>query len=210
MKTTTLSNIYRLILLLSLFFLFSQADCSRKNDLPVVYLSQEFKDYAVFKKGTFWIYQNNMGETDTVSITTYESWVTSDDFMVYDIVKMNKYSTIKNKTTKLISDLADNKTKIINNKCSDINWLKDIYHNTYFLCCCEIGSQKGGLEYIDFIDSLNINGKEYYSIKVFENVSFSNETYVTTYFYYVKNFGLIKKEQPGVFNWELIDYYIIQ
>lgn len=73
MKKNILSNIYRVSLLLVILFLFNQADCSRRRNLPVVYLSQRFKDYANFKEGTCWIYQNELGENDTVSITKYET-----------------------------------------------------------------------------------------------------------------------------------------
>ena len=93
-KTTILSNIYHLILFISLFFLFNQADCSQKNDLPIVYHSQEFKDYAVFKEGTFWIYQNELGYKDTFNIIHYETKFIEENGINKEYISMTRYYSI--------------------------------------------------------------------------------------------------------------------
>jgi hypothetical protein len=189
----------RIILLLLLGFLFILNSCKKPEELPTYYIPQEFKDYAVFPVGSYWVYKDSVsGVLDTVTLQEQTFSIVEQREFGYNyesLVQVYYYS------------MEDDLYRAYNrfNDISFANWeLYDIY-NFHFICA-DIGyiSGFGNASVESFFDTLIVNSVPYSNVFC---IKWPYYTAPKNYSYWSKNIGLIKKvDTTNV--WELVDYNV--
>ena len=59
---------FRYLLLAIIYLLLNGADCSKSKNEPTCYISEEFKSYGIFNEGSYWIFQDQFNNSDTVAV----------------------------------------------------------------------------------------------------------------------------------------------
>ena len=214
MKTTSKSfstylvlKIFRLIsILASVLFLSSCCQDSETYMVP-----ESFKQYFYFPAGSWWVYKNQFGVFDTLSIQSVESEI--ERLQVEDC---NKFERLSIKYHSTVS--GDMKAGIV---CRD----KDVFffcfsnpENCFFNNITNMPILAGN-EHRSFacnsqidwsmVDLLRV-GELIYSDVYFNQSIFISQMYDTypVNCFFAKNVGLIKKELKNGQIWELVDYRI--
>ncbi len=186
----------RIISILGIFILFNNANCSKKETEPVYYISDELKSYVIFNKGSFWIYQNQNGIKDTVSITNLNQVIIDNPHgQPFEKIFITKSSTITG-SEKFFSMCNYDRY------CFYSSSISTPYS---FFCCCEPNTKYSGLTYKGVVD-LTIHNDYFPEALYF--VSDSTHTKSLKDLYYAKNIGLIKYNDYENNEWDLIKYII--
>ena len=176
-------------------------------------VSQEFKDYFLFQKGSYWIYKNDStNEVDSTYLKTapvYYSYLTgdrtkSDPSLEEYVVKfqsdiLGRYlfysSTGGQDFLEMAIGPSDNAYGMIDQLVPDSNYYLNFYPHGY-------------LKVSPKIPSIEFNSKIFYNVLYTRYYSDST----TFNFYFAKNVGLIKiyghwakKDQ----SWSLLRYHVI-
>jgi len=200
------TKFYLFILIISILCL--AADCTKEpKEYPTYYMSQEFKDYVLFPVGSFWVYQNtSSGIEDSIflfkqEIKIMEAAPNEREFNC-EVFEQNFYSSV-------------NET-LIGGGGVIIPGAPDVYHLSkewgfyyQFFAPASVGDMEPHykiLKYVANYDTLNINGNNFYEIRVFENLKQYNNQ--PKKFYYARNVGLIKIELFDGTIWEIKKYFI--
>ena len=72
------------IFILSIFFLAScKAPCRKESDIKRNYVNQDLKDFFIFNKGSYWVYENqDKTKRDSIYVSDYSSTWTPKDRML--------------------------------------------------------------------------------------------------------------------------------
>lgn len=201
-KMNSLKLYTRNLLLIALYALINSADCSMRKE-TICHISNELKSYVIFNKGSYWIYQNQLGYRDTVKIQNIK-------FSIIDMVYSNpveRYEiSIKSSLiyeTKYIAQCSTGNEI----SCGNLNFLvTNNFSNILFFCGCDEGKEYQNLQFIEQIDSLYFYDEMFYNIKVFKSDSINNSS--LSKLYYAKGVGLIKYEDFNSNVWQLMNYNI--
>ncbi len=204
----------RYLQLLIILGLFINADCSHKRG-DAVYFTDEFKSYMIFDEGSFWIYENQEGERDTVVIKNVERKINSN-FTMGNRYEENFY--IKKHSSKYgnIKDRANQSFP-----CEP----EGVYHSTFFdtlninnlFYLCDDSSAMYSdrrMKFKGMVDSMIVNEETFRKVKIFEYDSINMTNYfqgkmpVPRMFYYAFNVGLIKYDDYDNNQWNLIKYNV--
>ncbi len=179
------TKFYLFILMISILFLAS--NCKKK---PTYYMPQEFKDYVDFPVGSYWVYEDSVsGIKDSIylygrNLTIYEP---DNFYFKCEELEQNFYSSYNNELRAYSCLLIDDP--------SFYEYCGYGYYTT---------KANWNVEYIINYDSLKILDEW------FKNV-YCIYTYAKNkiYYYWVKNIGVIKKENADSSeNWLLKSYHI--
>jgi len=168
--------------------LFLASNCKKK---PTYYMPQEFKDYVDFPVGSYWVYEDSIsGNIDSIYLIDYKTYIFDPQhtcYCYYEILEQNFYSSY-------------------NNHLRAQSWL-DMDDPSYY--------EYSGYGYFTMRKNWNVEYIiNYDSLKIldewFKNV-YCIYTYAKNkiYYYWVKNIGVIKKENADSSeNWLLKSYHI--
>ena len=192
-----------LFLLTITFLLFSNADCSTKKE-KTYYLSEEFKSYIIFNKGSFWIYESNSNERDTIELTNIKHSIggnhASPPIELYNLFTSSSYhgdlsyTAVCNSHTNMIG--CDEYSRYFNTSGS-------LSAGFYFFCCCNVGIRDEEATYLGEIED-EINGQLLYYVKMFQKDSLFPASLKTLW--YAPEIGLIRYDDYQNKQWELIEF----
>lgn len=182
--------------LLACFSMFLYACDGPYRNCPEHYFSPEFKSYATFNDGSWWVYNDtSRNVTDSINLLSQEINYKEDcDYHgePQEILTQSFYSSFFDPYTYFRECYADNPV------------CYDHYLLGFFRDDLEIGESNGFL-YEAKLDSLLVNGNWYKEIMVFsigENFRF----------YWAKGVGLVKKTFPypdhsdTIYHFEIVRY----
>jgi hypothetical protein len=196
---------FRYLLLSILFILLNNADCSRSKNEPTSYLSDEFKSYVIFNEGSSWVYGNQFNDKDTVILISIEhSFI--DLPYTYPVERYNFTTTSTiNEEKKYLAQCIEGQGI----GCSNFSVLSTNYFNPkLFFCCCDEGFNYENLQFVNQLDSLEINDEMYFDVKIFKSDSIDSQSLSTLY--YAKNIGLIQYEDFNSIVWKLLNHNLLQ
>lgn len=186
-----------------LFILLNNADCSRSKNEPTSYFSDEFKSYVIFNEGSSWVYGNQFNDRDTVVLSSVEhSFIDLPYSYPAERFELTTTSTINEEKKYLAQCNGGNELS-----CSNFSILaqRDFYPLLFF-CCCDEGFKDENLQFVNQLDSIEINDEMYFDIKIFKSDSIDSQSLSTLY--YAKNIGLIQYEDYNSNVWKLLDHNI--
>ena len=94
-------KIIGLLLVLPCFALKCDPDNSDDEKEPTYYMSQEFKDYVLFPEGSWWVYENQYGQIDSINLYSQDTEIKDgkDDYPYnFEWVNQNLFSSHYNDT----------------------------------------------------------------------------------------------------------------
>lgn len=205
-KSEYMKKAKSVIIILSALCLF--VTCVKKEkEYPTYYLGQEYRDYVVYKVGSYWIYE------DSASKIIDSVYLFKQDIIMNDgnrKVNYNSEGLSENKYSSLYDTLifgggipTERKGPVYN----EIRLNDFIHINTNYFDG-KIGEYNISTFYDSKRDSI-IYINKFYNVKVFENKQqeYSYQPYKT---YYAKHVGLVRKELFNGQVWNLIRYKVSQ
>ncbi|NOX46189.1 MAG: hypothetical protein GXO89_04345 [Chlorobi bacterium] len=213
--------LYLLFTLIALVQIISLSSCGKKEYFP---LSDEFKSFAVFPVGSYWVYEEiNSGFVDTMTVkeVSIEYEVRAESNRYYE----QGYIHYRTRKSGLIIGSISNTSP--NSNCGYLNSLllrnsTDTLHSEFldvdneFFCCCEPGSKSWFnpmFKYSGVIDTVTAGGYKFQNARAFSN-TIEDTAYLEQFpgtvkiSYFAKNVGLIKWEQFNGNVWELKEFKI--
>ena len=209
------------------FFLFILFLTSCKKESPHYSISENMKQYFVYKKGSWWIYINDLSKvTDSTYLTdvffstqgigsdgktSFSSDLIGSSFKSKFLMESEIINDCDQKMTKLYLGLGDG----INITFNPIAYADGIPLNTTYLTQC--GRPYGDL-FVEMIASDTINEKIFLNIihsrLKYSELSGTINNIKVLHFYFVKNAGLIKYQyilnDSVCLSWSLKKYSVIQ
>ena len=201
---------YLLLLILPCLALQCDPDTKDDEQKPTYYMSEEFKDYVLFPEGSWWVYENQYGQLDTVKIIWQEISIKKgkDDYPYnYEWLTHHFKTTYYNDT---IIGWGGQRDK--GNGFPGLYFRGVKYLNIFplFFSSKDTGyvlKYNTRLKYLMEKDSLTLNNKTFEQVKIFKNLT-QHYKLEPEKIYYAKNFGIIKSELFNGTNWELKSYHI--
>jgi hypothetical protein len=198
-------------LLLALVPLLMATTCNKKEkQYPTYYMDQEFKDYTLFKVGSYWVYQDSATKQidsvylykQTIAVSNYGKEIGYNAEYFSEELRSSLFDTLLGGGGKPL-EKAGYSYGIIR--------LKDFLNSSTYYFTGHIGDEEpsnGNLKFIKTLDSLNFIEK-FYSLKCFENNTekFIYQPHKT---YYAKHIGLVRSELFNGQVWNLIRYHVTQ
>ncbi len=219
-------------ILFILIFLFILVGCIKDEPItipPTYYLPDNFKNWIYFKTGTYWIYKNdttgiedsivvNESYNDIESMIGINQYNESKIMYYYEDITMVSYSYTENIKYHESAFIYINDPHAIGISCTFAKW--DItfgwpaYNNTLeFIYEPVLNSKLGRTSVSAIFDTLIVAGKLYFNVIQINDTLNTLDGGYPTYYYFAKNYGLIKKEimeTSEVVEWNLIRYNIVQ
>ena len=186
--------------------------CVKKETVyPTYYFGQEFRDYVIYKPGSYWIYQElATGEIDSIYLYKQSFYINKSTQKIdynYEGISESKISSLHDTLTYSGNVLGKNpcgeyKAITVNGFVnSNVNYFEG-----------EIGYSALTASYTFYTekkDSIEFNKLKFFEVKIFENAMqiFSNQPFKT---YYSKHVGLVRTELFNGQVWNLIRYKVSQ
>ncbi len=195
---------FRYVLLTITYLLLNGADCSKSKNEPTCYISEEFKSYGIFNEGSYWIFQDQFNNIDTVTVkSSIHSIIDGPYSFPMERYEISTISTIRDET-RYIAQCVDNQLM-----CSGFSILETInLPSIQFFCCCDEGTRYENLQYVNQLDSMVINDETFYHIKIF--ASDSVNVHSLSKLYYAEHIGLIQYEDYESNSWKLTKHNLSQ
>jgi len=204
-----------------LFLIFLGYSCAKRGaHYPTQYMSQEFKDYADFMQGSYWVYvdSTNYGNLDSISLASHSQHVVQAP-QPYEIIE-DSYNSSKDGGFTAFGGVEGDSGYCNYYILDDALSTKQ---NVEFFNSDSVGAKEkndGILIYISFFDTLTIAGNKFKNVKEFHAVLTPDQPAfwapVAT-IYWAKNIGMVKEKityaaaMPWmVKTWELKRYHVIQ
>lgn len=201
-----------------IIIVFLTIGCKKKKDIPTYYITQDFRDYAVFPVGSYWVYEDSLSNIiDTIKLTssttnfnTFEINSEGDVGFYYEEYKAIYYSTYFNTNYTYKGMIFERNT---------FDFFYYFFYNPriiYFISDIEIGTGydagAGVYIYECKLDSANILGNAYLNVKVFKN-KYPQQGVIHSKTYNSKNIGRVRIEIIDTllgynYIWNLKNYYI--
>lgn len=193
--------------------------CNDK-ERQIIYIDQETKDYCDFKKGSWWVYkEEKTGMIDTVSVYNYENKIVSIEELSPVDFEQTRVFTIWSlyghdltMASPFIKIAADNGINI--NASVEEQYPYGIsYPAIIYYTLDTIGSKikiysSDEIKYVNYKDSIELEGKTYYKVKEFSTTAFSNKKQKSIF--WAKYIGRIRFETFDGEIWNLINYHVIK
>jgi len=176
-----------------LIFLISACQESEiPNRTNKTYISEDLKNEFVFEKGSYWIYENNNGNIDSVILYDLDSGFTSicpdNGCPQREYIKMK----FQNMTRKEVFNHYFVEKVIKYNGGG--NWGQD--GQPIFVLNIEIGESSGGLIFISHYDSLEVMEDVFYNVDIMgikAKEQFQDEFDFNTDLFFSPHVGVIRK-----------------
>jgi len=197
------NRLFRNSLYLVIFILLNSADCSKPGSEPTCYISEEFKSYVIFNDGSYWVYQDQSGNWDTVKIIKTEHTIIDNPYTS----PRERYNITTGSTIYGERKYIAQCEHVYRIGCDNFSkYSTNYYSPILFFCCCEEGINYENLKYLQQLDSMVVNSSIFYNIKEFESDSINPQT--ARKLYYSQKIGLIMYEDFEGNNWHLVDYSV--
>jgi len=179
---------------------------------PTQYIPQDFKDYADYKSGSYWVYENisNTTDIDSVAITYHHQAVEGqpDGLAACERISDQIFSSASGKYFAATGIEPDS-------VYCDYTLTDSLGHHSqiiYFTAdhLGQVEKQYGTLEYMNFLDSFSVANHQYKSVKEFQIIGKPGATAILTLVYWSKNVGIIRKTASNGKVWNLVRYHIVQ
>jgi hypothetical protein len=214
------TKIYIAISLLYIVCCANVCNPGKSPEGPTYYITQEFKDYVVFKKNSYWIYsiENSLLKDTIILFKQGVEVVDGGQNFPYsaEIVDQQLRSRFFKDT--ILGGGGAGRVKY-DNTCiySEVYRSSFFTPNYIFFSDKEVGyifapyGQQAELKwkYTNYYDSYEIEGKTYQAVKVFEGF-FSQDARLPRKTYYAKNIGVIRKELWNGQVWNPVEYSVSQ
>jgi hypothetical protein len=206
-------NTMKKALLLALVPLLMATTCNKKEkEYPTYYMDQEFKDYTLFKVGSYWVYQDSASK-QIDSVYLYKQEITINDRR--KAVNYNYEQFTENLKSSLYDTLVGEGLKLSESGgfVYGILRLNDFtnYASSYFQTPTigELDPLYRIIKYQTYRNDTTISNKNYTQVKVFEanQQSFSYQSHKI---FYSKHLGLVRKELFNGEVWNLIRHHVTQ
>ncbi len=179
---------------------------------PTQYIPKDFKDYADFKSGSYWVYENtaNASDIDSVTITSHVQRVEGQPDglapceqitdQIHSSATGNYFASTGIEPDSVycdytLTDATGNHSQIIYFTADHVGEVEMLF---------------GNLEYMDFKDTLSIGNSVYKSVKEFKIIGKPVSSTILPSVYWAKNIGIIRKTTPDGKIWNLIRYHVVQ
>lgn len=182
-------------------------------------MSQEFKDYTLFKKDSWWVYsRENSTDMDTVMVIKSETKIVDPNNIDYkweQYLLHFKSTYYKNDTIISFGDVSPP----VEFNTDYSRYLYSTSFSSFFITFFSNKPLKHRLavygnmetEYREFHNSIMLNGINYNSVKVFETMSaVPNDQRLPRIVYYARNIGIVRKELWNGQVWNLVKQNIVQ
>lgn len=192
----------------------------KKNKNEITYITNsinsELKAKFLFNSGSYWVYENQSGQLDSVFVIDMEEGtneIPCPHGCPGGVISRNDYARM---------DLASSFETTPHNFYFRSNYIKyngggsyGEYGQPLFIYSQQIGSELYGATIVEKFDTFVLLGNTYLNvtrIRVSENDQYQHEFDHDTDFYFAENVGLIKKESFDPVNgntvWSLLRYQI--
>lgn len=202
---------FSLIFLLIAVVLLTGACIKKEKEYPTYYFGQEYRDYVIYKPGSYWIYEEAATEKID-SIYLYEQ-STNIDYATSKI-NYNSESISEKKTSSLYGTLSFGGRVVSENGMGEYtNFpVSDYVHRNvdYFDGKIDQTALEASYTlYVEKRDSIEFNKLKFYEVKIFENKMqiYSDQPFKT---YYAKHVGLVRTELFDGQVWNLVRYKVSQ
>jgi hypothetical protein len=204
-------------LLLALVPLLMATTCNKKEkQYPTYYMDQEFKDYTLFKVGSYWVYQDSATK-QIDSVYLYKQEITINDRR--KIVDYNYQDVFENLYTSYYNDtiFRNGGAKLkgdTQSYCAYFEGMLTSFINAPYLYFGSANEgttfyHDGNLIYLKFNDIITIGNTSYSNVKIFELIKESYPLQIKKIFH-AKHKGVIRKELFNGQVWNLIRYHVTQ
>jgi len=212
-----------LLLLTFIFLIGCKKD--KGSDQTVKYLSKDLKDYAYFKKGTWWVYKEDSSQAID-SIVVYNNM---DTILIFDGstgTPEGKYESVECRAHSFYDEYnyyyyanttwpgLEGKQYVFRDKTKPGDFAGAtiaMFDNFVLNYQLPTLSQNGFVKLVEISDSLILINHTFYDVKKFYCSVNSTENDGETNFYFVRNLGIIRKELLSKNEtWNLVKYHIIQ
>ncbi len=161
---------------------------------PTYYIPQELKDYVMFPKGSYWIFEDSLsGAIDSIYLIDYKTYIEEPNFHEkQEILEQTFYSSYWNNERKGGGELSS----VGNPAVYSYGGIKG-----HYISSSDVGYKiDNQYYYLSYHDSLKVNNVWYKSVKCI--------VYYNKLNYWVKHIGPVKVEIPDSTNWILKKYHI--
>jgi hypothetical protein len=174
-------------------------------------MDQDFKDYILFKVGSYWIYNDSAsGGIDSVYLYSQEiDMYKGNDKVRYNMEEFSErlYSTI-NDTLMGGAGNGDQNFPYVYRQVPSKNFINFIPY--YFSTGTDtINTEFDNLTYVNYYDSIKISSSWFKAAKCFSNMD-SSFPYNPKKIYLSQHIGIIRKELFNGQIWDLIRYHVSQ
>ncbi len=192
--------------------------CCKKDVNPTYYLSQETKDFCVFRKNSKWVYKNQNNEKDTLQIYSTEGKISKSRSFGYDTeiyLYKAKSSFYLDTLQSQLSNLKDDILFSVNivgyysmPMKSKYLYLGDVLLNHSW--------QNDWIIYKAYYPNYSVKDKIYTDVREFlsnkgsENGNANVDPRLPNRVWYARHAGIIKKQLPNGEVWELIHHEVTQ
>ncbi|MBI4647492.1 MAG: hypothetical protein HY738_13110 [Bacteroidia bacterium] len=178
-------------ILIIIFLVCISAECCKEKERPTYYMPQEFNDYVVFPQGSYWLYEDSIsGGVDSLNLLY---------FSIYIEENKNK----DHKYEKMRQSFSSSKSSNFNTETLMPVGIYEYYGYGYYFDTQERTNAHSG-EYYAKYDSLKVLDVWYKDVKCIKSYGIYE-----LYDYWVKNIGIIKKEnKTNNTIWKLKKHYI--
>jgi hypothetical protein len=178
-------------------------------------MSDDFKSYIVFKKGSYWVYEEtSTNEIDSIFLHRSEIAAFngaedlgyngekftagySSSLLVNDSIRGFAYPSLDQQKYYVYEEF----------RFSDFLYAPYVFFGSNDIGSVDRFQNNSKLIYENFFSALDINGKSYTDVKVFHN-AIQNQSYQPERIFFAKGVGVIKKEMFSGKVWELKRYLI--
>lgn len=193
--------------------------CRKSPPKPQYVMSQEFKDYTLFKNGSWWVYNRaNSTDTDTMTVIKRDVEIADPSYISYkweQYLLHLKSTYYKNDTIILLGDVSSPLD-------FDTDYSRYLYSTSFSSFLITFFSNKPlkyrlslydnmETEYREFHNSITLNGITYNNVKVFEIFSrVPIDQRLPRVIHYAKNIGIVRKELWNGQVWNLVKQNVVQ
>jgi hypothetical protein len=189
-------------LLLALVPLLMATTCNKKEkQYPTYYMDQEFKDYTLFKVGSYWVYQDSATKQidsvylykQTIAVSNYGKEIGYNAEYFREELRSSLFDTLLGGGGKPLEKAGHTYR---------FGRLNDFLNSSVFFY---VGINKfSNIELLKLVDTMN-----HTQVKVFkiEQEEYSYQPHKT---YYSKHIGLVRSELFNGQVWNLIRYHVTQ
>lgn len=192
----------------------SCSNCERNENVPIYYMSDEFKSYVVFPKGSYWVYEEVSSQAlDSVYLyrSTIEIKNESDKlgYNYQEFLGIYKSSYLSDSISGFAYPEFDDQKfyEYTEGSLSDFLNRPIIFFGDNSVGYKHKYTDDFTVEYEAFLESMEIQGEVYGNVKVFKhNIQYFS--YQSERIYFAKDIGIIKRELFNGQVWELKRHFI--
>ena len=187
----------------------------KPDEGPTYYMDQEFKDYVVFGVGSYWVYEDQDLQIDSLYCHRSKLFIKeASENLGYDYERLQIAFKTSFYNDSLTGDAHPerNDRKFYVYEEGSLTYFLNSYIQFFNNQLLDVEYQlqeDSKLKYESYFDEFNVLGKNYQQVRVFTNL-IPNSNYAPERIYYARNVGVIRKEMLNGQVWNLKRYHVNQ